>query len=95
MKLASEDLRNEHEGILFGRQILEEMVRRLQNEQPVAADDLQGMIHFLKLFADKCHHGKEEGLYFPSLEQAGVRNDGGPIGQMLSEHTEKRTRFSS
>lgn len=86
MKFASEDLINEHTGILFGLQILEEMVRRLNSGQQAEIDDLKSIISFFKLFADQCHHGKEEGLYFPSLEAAGVKNEGGPIGQMLMEH---------
>ncbi len=90
MKYASEDLRNEHEGILFGLNILEEMAIRLRDSQPVEVEDLESMVHFLQLFADKCHHGKEEGLYFPSLEKAGIPREGGPIGQMLLEHVEGR-----
>ena len=31
MEFASQDLRNEHEGILFGLQLLEEMVYRLND----------------------------------------------------------------
>lgn len=88
MKFASEDLRNEHEGILFGLEILEEMARRIEDNQPIEVEDLEGMVNFLKLFADQCHHGKEEGLYFPSLEKAGIPRDGGPIGVMLAEHVE-------
>lgn len=90
MKYASEDLKNEHEGILFGLEVLQEMVRRLNEQQLDDAGDLKEMVNFFKLFADKCHHGKEENLFFPSLEKAGVKNQGGPIGQMLIEHAEGR-----
>ncbi len=90
MSYASEDLRNEHEGILFGLQILDVMIRQLEAKQLADPDDLAQMVQFFRLFADKCHHGKEEGLYFPALEKAGVRNAGGPIGQMLLEHAEGR-----
>lgn len=90
MKFASEDLRNEHEGILFGLQLLEEMVFRLKDHEMVEIVDFKDMVNFFKLFSDKCHHGKEEGLYFPSLEKAGVKKEGGPIGQMLLEHAEGR-----
>lgn len=86
MEFASQDLRNEHEGILFGLQLLEEMAGRLKDAQTVEVEDLEEMVSFLKLFADKCHHGKEEGLYFPSLEKAGIPREGGPIGVMLNEH---------
>lgn len=86
MEYASKDLINEHEGILFGLKILETMIDQLSANQPVPQKDLQGMVQFLKLFADKCHHGKEEGLMFPAMEQAGIPKDQGPIGQMLLEH---------
>ncbi|MBP1757545.1 MAG: hypothetical protein H6Q62_401 [Firmicutes bacterium] len=90
MKFASEDLRHEHEGILYGLEILEDMADRLNDALLVEVEDLESMIHFLKLFADKCHHGKEEGLLFPSLEKAGIPREGGPIGVMLAEHVEGR-----
>ena len=90
MRYASEDLMNEHEGILFGLRILEEMVNRLKEKKGLEVDDVKGIVDFLKLFADKCHHGKEEGLMFPAMEKAGIPKDRGPIGQMLLEHTEGR-----
>lgn len=91
MEYASKDLINEHEGILFGLKILEKMLDNLKAQQPVPQKDLQNMVMFLKLFADKCHHGKEEGLMFPAMEQAGIPKDQGPIGQMLAEHELGRT----
>lgn len=90
MNYASEDLKNEHDGILFGLNILDKMVAQLGNGKAVAKDEYVQMVDFLRLFADKCHHGKEEGLYFPALEQAGVPRENGPIGQMLIEHEEGR-----
>lgn len=94
MQFASEDLIKEHDGILFGLQVLEEMAHLISDHRPVDVDDLREMVDFLKLFADKCHHGKEEGLYFPSLERAGIQNEGGPIGQLLLEHTEGRKHIA-
>ena len=43
-------------------------------------------VEFFQLFADACHHAKEEDLLFPVLESRGVPNEGGPIGVMLHEH---------
>src|SRR3546814_20343123 len=37
-----------------------------------------------------CHHGKEEGLLFPAMIEAGLSADGGPISVMLSEHEQGR-----
>lgn len=90
MRYASEDLINEHDGILFGLKILEKMIKQLQEKKEVERDDFREIVNFLKLFADKCHHGKEEGLLFPAMEKVGIQNQNGPIGQMLLEHTEGR-----
>jgi hemerythrin-like domain-containing protein len=35
---------------------------------------------FLKEFADKRHHGKEEGILFPALVEADIPEKGGHIG---------------
>lgn len=98
MNFASEDLRNEHEGILFGLEILEEMVRLAIANQKVEIGDVQETIEFFKLFADKCHHGKEEDLYFPSCKELGILNNNDPninlIEQLLIEHDEGRKYLS-
>lgn len=90
MKYASEDLRNEHEGVLFGLEILEQISNTAMKSNSADIQDINDMINFLRLFADKCHHGKEENLMFPAMEKAGIQNEGGPIGQMLAEHNQGR-----
>jgi hemerythrin-like domain-containing protein len=90
MKYASRDLMDEHEGILHGLVILEKMAILVASDSPEMRDDLSAMIDFLKLFADKCHHGKEEGILFPAMEKYGIPKEGGPIGQMLIEHEKGR-----
>lgn len=47
-------------------------------------------IDFFRHFADRCHHGKEEGHLFPLLEARGLPREGGPTGVMLHEHEEGR-----
>ena len=83
---ASEDLRNEHELIIVTLHVLDQVVRQITQGEQVDVTDLQDIIGFLSEFADKCHHGKEEGFYFPALEKAGIPKEGGPIGVMLAEH---------
>ncbi len=95
MSFASDDLRHEHEGILAGLDILGKMVGRLKRQDLSAVPDLKEMIGFFRLFADQCHHGKEENLYFPVLEEFGIQNKNGPIGQMLLEHAEGRKLINS
>jgi len=43
-------------------------------------------LNFLRVFVDKCHHGKEENILFPKLVETGIPNEGGPVGMMLREH---------
>ncbi len=86
MNLATQTLRNEHDAILRVLHVAEESARRLDAGESVPADVLQGLLEFLKLFADRCHHGKEEDLLFPLLEKKGMPRQAGPIGVMLHEH---------
>lgn len=86
MKYASEYLVKEHKGILVGLQILEKMIQLVRGNALHDQSDISEIINFLKLFADKCHHGKEEGLLFPLMEKYGIPKEKGPIGQMLTEH---------
>jgi hemerythrin-like domain-containing protein len=72
-------------------QILPAVSSRIGQGKPVAAEHLAGIIEFLTVFVDKCHHGKEEEFLFPALEAAGVPREGGPIGVMLNEHQQGRT----
>jgi len=90
MNYASEDLIKEHKGILHGLKILDKMVLSLKSDQAIDENDLKEIVNFFVLFADKCHHGKEEVLMFPAMEKAGIPKENGPIGQMLLEHAEGR-----
>lgn len=90
MKTAKEDLIHEHKAIEHALNILEKMSERIENNGDIDYSDINVFLEFLKEFADKCHHGKEEGFLFPTLEKAGIMKEGGPIGVMLSEHTQGR-----
>lgn len=50
-------------------------------------------LDFLRNFADRCHHGKEETHLFPAMEAAGFPRDGGPTGVMLDEHEQGRAHI--
>lgn len=87
---ATKQLRDEHEGILIMLSVLEKICIEIQNGRVTDYDHPAKIVDFLRTFADKCHHGKEEELLFPALADAGVPVNGGPIGVMLSEHTQGR-----
>ncbi len=86
MEYASKDLIHEHDAILFSLKILSEISDRVESGKDIPVQDITSLIDFLKLFADKCHHGKEEGILFPALEELGIPKHKGPIGVMLEEH---------
>lgn len=90
MSKGIDDLKHEHEAILVSLQILGSMSERLLLGQAVESKDIGDFVGFLKEFADKCHHRKEEGILFPAMVAAGVAEQGGPIGVMLHEHIEGR-----
>jgi len=87
---ATEQLRSEHEGIKLMLHILDKVSRKLESEEDVEAEHLEKIIEFFRVFADKCHHGKEEDFLFPAMEAAGVPRESGPIGVMLLEHDKGR-----
>ena len=48
-------------------------------------------IEWLRVFADRNHHAKEERALFPAMVKAGVPADDGPISVMLEVHAQGRT----
>jgi hemerythrin-like domain-containing protein len=90
MEAASQDLIHEHKAILIALDVIEKIYIRVQNDKELDFKDIEDIIEFLKVFADKCHHGKEEGFLFPALEEVGIKNQDGPIGVMLAQHRQGR-----
>jgi hemerythrin-like domain-containing protein len=83
-------LRKEHEAILKMLGATEAAAHRIQSGGAVPGETLEGLLEFFRLFADQCHHGKEEDLLFPLLESRGLPRSGGPTGVMLHEHEQGR-----
>ena len=75
--------------------ILGVMADRLEGGSPVDPADLESSVEFIRVFADKCHHAKEEGHLFPEMEKAGVPRERGPIGVMLADHVEGRKHVAA
>jgi hemerythrin-like domain-containing protein len=91
MSEAIEDLKHEHEAITSALGTLTSIIKSISKpEQRTNWDDLSRFLSFLSEFADKCHHGKEEGILFPAIKNAGIQDAYGPIEVMLSEHTRGR-----
>ncbi len=80
-------LRDEHQLILKVVDVLDEALQSSSGgETSLDFDVIDGCISFFRLFADACHHGKEEDLLFPELIEQGMPGDEGPIAVMLEEH---------
>lgn len=87
-------LRDEHRLILQVINVLESLLNSGAANGEYDFDALERCTSFFRLFADACHHGKEEDLLFPELEAKGVPREGGPIGVMLEEHAQGRAFVS-
>ena len=83
-------LMHEHRVIEKMIDVITSVSQHLDAGDKVPTKDLEAIIEFITIFADKCHHGKEEGILFPMLENKGIPREGGPIGVMLIEHEEGR-----
>jgi hemerythrin-like domain-containing protein len=90
MTTATGILRDEHKAILKMLDATEEVAGQIKKGIPVASEILSGLLEFFRLFADRCHHGKEENCLFPLLEEKGMPRDAGPVGVMLHEHDQGR-----
>lgn len=86
----TEQLKEEHQGIQLMLSILEKVCQRLESGERVDTGHLEKILEFIRVFADQCHHGKEEDLLFPEMEKAGIPKEQGPIGVMLVEHGKGR-----
>ncbi len=82
-------LREEHQLILKVLDVLQALLEK-GDAGEWDLDAWRECVEFFRLFADACHHGKEEDLLFPELESRGMPRDGGPIAVMLFEHKQGR-----
>lgn len=76
----------EHELILEALDALEKRVAAIRAGTPPDRAYVEKAVTFLREFADKCHHGKEENLLFKRMTERGFPAQSGPIAVMLSEH---------
>jgi len=88
--LATENLKDEHRVILRMIKILLVASDKLEKGEAVSPDVFNKAVEFVRVFADRCHHGKEEGELFPALERKGILKHRGPIAVMLMEHEQGR-----
>jgi len=87
---ATEILKEEHKAIRKMLNVIEKMCEKISSNAEVPVEDLEAVVEFIRTFADKCHHSKEEDILFVALEKAGIPKEDGPLGVMLMEHEQGR-----
>lgn len=83
-------LMEEHRVIERAIRLLHKVAERIDAGTEVDAKVLADLVDFIRNFADRCHHGKEEKILFQTFSEKGIPVEGGPIGVMLIEHEEGR-----
>jgi len=87
---ATQSLKEEHQVILRMIRILRVASEKLEKGETVSPQVFKKTVDFVRTFADRCHHGKEEDTLFPVMEKRGIPRQGGPIAVMLMEHDQGR-----
>lgn len=85
-KKPTDVLEDEHRYILKVIAAMTVMAESLEKGEQVEPETLKNIVEFMRIFADKCHHGKEEAQLFPLLEKRGVPVQGCPIGVLIHDH---------
>lgn len=83
-------LRDEHRVILVALTTLERGAERLAAGRALPGGWWDQMLAWLRAFADRNHHAKEETSLFPAMVKAGVPAEDSPISVMLEEHVQGR-----
>lgn len=79
-----QDLYEEHSAIVQMLAIMEKFASRLKNGDNIKREYLEKIVEFLRIFADKCHHGKEENILFPELLKNPANEKA--VNELLGEH---------
>jgi hemerythrin-like domain-containing protein len=85
-----EKLKAEHQIILKGIELLEKGADLLESGRDISPDYFRKSIDFIRTYADRYHHAKEEDILFAKLGKVGFSPKAGPVAVMLFEHDQSR-----
>lgn len=86
---ASDILTSEHRIILRTLDIFDSYLNNLHLGNDTIIEKTIDLIDFIKFYAVKIHHGKEEALFFPKAEIASIKNGGDiEIKRVFEDHEE-------
>ncbi|MBI4447937.1 hemerythrin domain-containing protein [Candidatus Woesearchaeota archaeon] len=86
MKKATEILSEEHKNILKVTEALFKECHAMEEGKKLDEDFFKKAIEFIRNYADKFHHAKEEDILFYELRKDSVEMHCNPTDQMLHEH---------
>lgn len=93
---AIESMINEHINIKEMLKVIREICIKILNDEKVDYEDFYKIIDFVRNYADRHHHAKEENILFKKMgEELGERIAKGPIAGMLIEHDLGRLYMSN
>lgn len=79
-------LQDEHRVILRVLQCLSAAVKQAETESKLDVESIRSMLEFFREYADRCHHGKEEDLFFPLAHKRGVGCAPASLESLRAEH---------
>ena len=82
----TQTLEDEHKHILKVIERVKAISEQITNGKQVSGEQLNEIVEFMRNYADRCHHGKEEAILFPFLLGKGAPEEGCPIGALKQEH---------
>lgn len=83
-------LQGEHRVIEQVLDCLEHLADQATSTGTLDRQAARDALSFLQVFADQCHHGKEDNILFPMLARKGLTRQYGRSGVMVIEHNQGR-----
>ena len=84
---ATDDLIQEHKAIIEVLDIMSKIADNIKTKKGFYTTEIEEIINFVKVFADKCHQTKEETVLFPALVLAGIPEDNSTMALIRHEHS--------
>ena len=84
MKYLTRELNDEHALITLMLEILTKVAAKLKKGDDVDKSHLVKIVNFLIVYADRCHHGKEEHILFPKIPLSKKNNK--LVTELIAEH---------
>jgi len=88
---AAQILMHEHTLILQALNAIEKRISALETGTATDRAFFEKAVEFLRTFADRCHHGKEEDILFTMMvDELDYPRKGGPVAVLTTEHERGR-----